>query len=47
VQLGQSREAVVSALGTPQKVMDLGPKTIYVYSDLKITFAERKVSDVS
>ena len=46
VQLGDSREAVVATLGAPQKVMDLGPKTLYVYPDLKITFVDGKVSDV-
>jgi hypothetical protein len=46
VELGQTRDVVVSILGMPGKVVELGPKTIYVYSDLKITFREGRVADV-
>jgi hypothetical protein len=46
IQLGQSIDDVVAALGQPEKIVDLGPKKIYVYKDLKITFANGKVSDV-
>jgi hypothetical protein len=46
IQLGQSIEDVVTALGQPEKIVDLGAKKIYVYKDLKITFTNGKVSDV-
>lgn len=46
VRLGMTPEQVEQALGKPQKVIDLGAKKIYVYSDIKITFADGKVADV-
>jgi len=46
IQLGQSIDDVVAALGKPEKIVDLGAKKIYVYKDLKITFTNGKVSDV-
>lgn len=46
IQLGQSIDDVVAALGQPEKIVDLGAKKIYVYKDLKITFTNGKVSDV-
>jgi hypothetical protein len=46
IQLGQTTDEVVKALGQPEKIVDLGPKKIYVYKDLKITFTNGKVSDV-
>ncbi len=46
IQLGQSIDNVVNALGQPQKIVDLGAKKIYVYKDLKVTFVNGKVSDV-
>ena|SRR5579883_79595 len=46
VQAGQTRETVESLLGRPEKVIDLGPKIVYVYKDLKLTFVDGKVSDV-
>jgi hypothetical protein len=41
-----SKPQVRSALGQPVKVVDLGKKQIYVYKDLKVTFADGKVTDV-
>ena len=41
-----SRLQVKAALGTPDKVVNLGPKQIYVYKDLKVTFVNGKVADV-
>ncbi len=35
-----------AALGQPVRVINLGPKTIYQYKDMKITFKAGKVSDV-
>ncbi len=37
---------MVAALGQPEKIVNLGPKQIYVYKDLKVTFLKGKVSDV-
>ena len=46
IQLGQTTDEVVAALGQPEKTVDLGAKKIYVYKDLKVTFVNGKVSDV-
>lgn len=46
IHLGQTIDQVVAALGQPEKMVDLGPKKIYVYKDLKVTFVDGKVSDV-
>jgi hypothetical protein len=46
ISLGQSISAVTAALGSPTKIIDLGPKKIYTYSDMKITFRDGKVADV-
>ncbi|HWS17234.1 MAG TPA: hypothetical protein VN223_04430, partial [Candidatus Elarobacter sp.] len=46
IELGQTMEQVVSALGPPQKKVNLGAKQIYVYKDLKVTFIGGKVADV-
>jgi hypothetical protein len=44
--LGLTIDEVKAVQGEPQKVVDLGPKKIYVYKDLKITFIDGKVSDI-
>ncbi|MFZ0687804.1 MAG: hypothetical protein WAM89_19835, partial [Terriglobales bacterium] len=46
IHLGQTIDQVLSALGKPDKIVDLGAKQIYVYKDLKVTFVNGKVSDV-
>lgn len=46
IQLGQTTDEVVAALGQPDKIVNLGAKQIYVYKDLKVTFLKGKVSDV-
>jgi hypothetical protein len=46
IALGQTKDDVVGALGQPQKIVNLGPKEIYVYSDMKVTFMNGKVADV-
>jgi hypothetical protein len=46
IELGQTTDQVVAALGDPQKIVKLGTKQIYVYKDLKVTFTNGKVSDV-
>ena len=46
IELGMSTNDVVGALGNPVRVVKLGTKQIYVYSDMKITFVNGKVTDV-
>ncbi len=46
IQIGQTIDQVVAALGQPDKMVNLGAKQIYVYKDLKVTFVNGKVSDV-
>ena len=46
IELGQTIDQVVAALGQPEKAVNLGSKQIYVYKDLKVTFLNAKVSDV-
>jgi hypothetical protein len=46
VELGQSTDQVQSALGTPTRIANLGPKVIYYYNGMKVTFKDGKVSDV-
>lgn len=46
IEVGQTIEQVVAALGQPVKIVKLGTKEMYFYKDLKITFADGKVSDV-
>jgi hypothetical protein len=44
--LGLSVDQVRAIQGEPQKIVDMGPKQIYVYKDLKITFSDGKVVDI-
>jgi len=46
ISIGQTIDEVSGAMGQPLRVVDLGPKKIYVYRDMKITFKDGKVSDV-
>lgn len=46
IQMGQTTDQVVASMGQPQKIVNLGPKQIYVYKDLKITFLNGRVADV-
>ena len=46
IELGQTTDQVVAAMGQPEKMVNLGEKQIYMYKDLKITFLNGKVSDV-
>lgn len=47
VALGQSPSAVKASLGTPVKVADLGPKKIFFYDGMKVTFLNGKVTSVN
>jgi hypothetical protein len=46
IEKGQTPDQVKAALGQPDKIVTIGPKQIYVYKDLKVTFLNGKVSDV-
>jgi hypothetical protein len=46
VELGQTVDQVTATLGEPLRKVNLGPKKIYVYKDMKITFKDGKVADV-
>lgn len=46
IQMGMTADQVVAAMGKPTKMVNLGPKQIYVYKDLKVTFLNGKVVDV-
>jgi hypothetical protein len=46
IRIGQTIDQVVSALGKPETIVDLGAKQIYKYKDLKVTFVNGKVTDV-
>jgi len=46
IEKGQTTDQVQTALGKPDKIVNLGPKQIWVYKDLKVTFMNGKVSDV-
>lgn len=45
VQIGQTPDEVIAALGQPDKKIDLGAKKIFIYKDVKITFKDGKVAD--
>jgi hypothetical protein len=44
--LGQTTDQVKAALGAPTRIANLGPKVIYYYNGMKVTFKDGKVSDV-
>ena len=46
VELGQTTDQVQSAFGQPTRIANLGPKVIYYYNGMKVTFKDGKVSDV-
>jgi hypothetical protein len=46
IEKGQTPDQVKAAIGTPDKIINLGAKQIYVYKDIKVTFVNGKVSDV-
>jgi len=46
IEKGQTPDQVKAALGTPEKIINLGTKLIYVYKDIKVTFLNGKVEDV-
>jgi len=46
IEKGMSPDQVTSALGKPDKIVNLGAKQLYIYKDMKVTFLNGKVSDV-
>jgi hypothetical protein len=46
VEMGQTPDQVQAALGAPTSIAKLGPKVIYYYNGMKVTFKDGKVSDV-
>lgn len=46
LELGQTKDQVIAALGQPQRAAKVGNKEIYIYKDMKITFVDGKVTDV-
>lgn len=46
ISLGQTQEQVEAILGKPDKVVNLGPKTTYIYKDMRVIFQDGKVADV-
>ena len=46
VNLGQTVDQVVAALGQPQRTAKVGTKEIYFYNGMKVTFVNGKVKDV-
>ena len=46
IEMGQSQDQVRNSLGQPDKMVNLGPKQIWVYKDLKVTFLNGRVVDV-
>jgi hypothetical protein len=46
IEKGMTTDQVEGAMGKPEKIVNLGPKKIYVYKDLKVTFVNGKVFDV-
>ncbi len=46
IAIGQTRDQVTTAFGQPLREAKLGPKQIFYYKDMKVTFKDGKVSDV-
>jgi hypothetical protein len=46
ISMGMTTDQVSAAMGQPTKTVNLGPKQIWVYKDLKVTFLNGKVIDV-
>jgi uncharacterized membrane protein YgcG len=46
IEMGQTQDQVKGSLGNPDKMVNLGPKQIWVYKDLKVTFLNGRVVDV-
>lgn len=47
IQMGMTIDQVTAAFGQPEKMVNLGPKQLYVYKDMKVTFINGRVADVN
>jgi len=47
ISIGMGMDEVMAALGQADKVADMGQRKIYFYKDLKVTFADGKVCEIS
>jgi hypothetical protein len=45
ISAGQTPDQVIAILGQPDKVVKLGPKEIYYFKDIKVTFVDGKMTD--
>ncbi len=43
---GETTDQVTAAMGTPSKRVNMGPKQIYIYKDMKVTFVNGKVTTI-
>lgn len=46
VEVGQTKEQIISLLGPPKAIVRAGTRELYLYPDFKITFVNGKVTDV-
>jgi hypothetical protein len=46
IEKGMTPDQVTQSLGKPNKIVNLGTKQLYIYTDMKITFVNGKVTDV-
>ena len=46
IQMGMTADQVQAALGKPEKMVNLGPKQLFIYKDMKVTFINGRVADV-
>jgi len=47
ISVGDTTDQLVANFGQPQKVVKLGAKQVYYYSDMKVTLVNGKVTDVA
>ena len=46
ITAGQTIDQVTTLLGQPTRIVDMGAKKVYIYSDFEITFVDGKVTVV-
>jgi hypothetical protein len=46
LKVGMTKDELVASYGNPTRVIKMGSKEIYVYSDLKVTLVSGKVTDI-
>jgi len=46
IELGQTKDQVLASFGQPLHLANLGPKTIFFYKGMKVTFTNGKVSNI-